>query len=218
MTDLKFAPDETEMERRVEALLFAAAGPLSAAEIARRLPEGADVGGAISSLRARYEGRGVELECVADRWRFRTAADLSFLMTEEREEPRRLSKAALETLAIIAYHQPVTRAEIESVRGVSISRGTLDLLLEMGFVRLRGRRRTPGRPVTYATADRFLEHFGLASLYDLPGAAEMKAAGLLDLSLPTGFEVPDPSRGSADDEDPLDDTDTPEFSQDFVGD
>ena len=218
MTDLKFAPDETEMERRVEALLFAAAGPLSAAEIARRLPKGADVGGAISSLRARYEGRGVELECVADRWRFRTAADLSFLMTEEREEPRRLSKAALETLAIIAYHQPVTRAEIESVRGVSISRGTLDLLLEMGFVRLRGRRRTPGRPVTYATADRFLEHFGLASLYDLPGAAEMKAAGLLDLSLPTGFEVPDPSRGSADDEDPLDDTDTPEFSQDFVGD
>ena len=218
MTDLKFAPDETEMERRVEALLFAAAGPLSAAEIARRLPEGADVGGAISSLRARYEGRGVELECVADRWRFRTAADLSFLMTEEREEPRRLSKAALETLAIIAYHQPATRAEIESVRGVSISRGTLDLLLEMGFVRLRGRRRTPGRPVTYATADRFLEHFGLASLYDLPGAAEMKAAGLLDLSLPTGFEVPDPSRGSADDEDPLDDTDTPEFSQDFVGD
>jgi len=218
VTDLKFAPDETEMERRVEALLFAAAGPLSAAEIARRLPEGADVGGAISSLRARYEGRGVELECVADRWRFRTAADLSFLMTEEREEPRRLSKAALETLAIIAYHQPVTRAEIESVRGVSISRGTLDLLLEMGFVRLRGRRRTPGRPVTYATADRFLEHFGLASLYDLPGAAEMKAAGLLDLSLPTGFEVPDPSRGSADDEDPLDDTDTPEFSQDFVGD
>jgi len=218
MTDLKFAPDETEMERRVEALLFAAAGPLSAAEIARRLPEGADVGGAISGLRARYEGRGVELECVADRWRFRTAADLSFLMTEEREEPRRLSKAALETLAIIAYHQPVTRAEIESVRGVSISRGTLDLLLEMGFVRLRGRRRTPGRPVTYATADRFLEHFGLASLYDLPGAAEMKAAGLLDLSLPTGFEVPDPSRGAADDEDPIDDTDTPEFAQDFVGD
>ena len=218
MSDLKFAPDETEMERRVEALLFAAAGPLSAAEIARRLPEGADVGGAIAGLRARYEGRGVELECVADRWRFRTAPDLAFLMTEEREEPRRLSRAALETLAIIAYHQPVTRAEIESVRGVSISRGTLDLLLEMGFVRLRGRRRTPGRPVTYATADRFLEHFGLASLYDLPGAAEMKAAGLLDLSLPTGFEVPDPSRPGADDEDPLDEGETPEFAQDFVGD
>ena len=215
---LSFAPDETEIQRRVEALLFAAAGPLSAAEIARRLPEGADVGGAIAALRARYEGRGVELECVADRWRFRTAPDLAFLMTEEREEPRRLSKAALETLAIIAYHQPVTRAEIESVRGVSISRGTLDLLLEMGFVRLRGRRRTPGRPVTYATADRFLEHFGLASLHDLPGAAEMKAAGLLDLSLPTGFEVPDPSRTAPDDEDPLDEGETPEFAQDFVGD
>lgn len=219
MSDLKFAPDESEIERRVEALLFAAAGPLSAADIARRLPEGVDVGRAIASLKTRYEGRGVELECVADRWRFRTAADLGFLMTEEREEPRRLSKAALETLAIIAYHQPVTRAEIESVRGVSISKGTLDLLLEMGFVRLRGRRRTPGRPVTYATADRFLEHFGLASLYDLPGAAEMKAAGLLDLSLPVGFEVPDPSRlGGEDEEDPIEDGDTPEFAQDFVGD
>lgn len=218
MTDLRFEPDDGEIERRVEALLFAAAGPLSAADIARRLPEGSDVGRAIAGLRARYEGRGVELECVADRWRFRTAADLSFLMTEEREEPRRLSKAALETLAIIAYHQPVTRAEIESVRGVSISKGTLDLLLEMGFVRLRGRRRTPGRPVTYATADRFLEHFGLASLYDLPGAAEMKAAGLLDLSLPVGFDVPDPSRSDAEEEDPVEDGDAPEFAQDFVGD
>ena len=218
MSDLRFVPDEAEMERRVEALLFAAAAPLSAYEIARRLPQGADVGRAISGLRARYEGRGVELECVADRWRFRTAVDLAFIMTEEREEPRRLSKAALETLAIIAYHQPVTRAEIESVRGVSISRGTLDLLLEMGFVRLRGRRRTPGRPVTYATADRFLEHFGLASIYDLPGVAEMRAAGLLDLSLPVGFEVPDPSRGMNDDEDPIEVDDAPEFAQDFVGD
>jgi segregation and condensation protein B len=219
VSGLTFAPDDGEIERRVEALLFAAAGPLSAADITRRLPEGADVGRAIASLRTRYQGRGVELECVADRWRFRTAADLGFLMTEEREEPRRLSKAALETLAIIAYHQPVTRAEIESVRGVSMSKGTLDLLLEMGFVRLRGRRRTPGRPVTYATADRFLEHFGLASLYDLPGAAEMKAAGLLDLSLPVGFEVPDPSRSGPDEEeDPIEDGDAPEFAQDFVGD
>ncbi len=218
MSGVQFAPDESEIERRVEALLFAAAGPLSAADIARRLPEGADVGRAIAGLRARYESRGVELVCVADRWSFRTAGDLGFLMTEEREEPRRLSRAALETLAIIAYHQPVTRAEIESVRGVSISRGTLDLLLEMGFVRLRGRRRTPGRPVTYATADRFLEHFGLASLYDLPGAAEMKAAGLLDLSLPVGFEVPDPSRSGPEEEDPIEDGDAPEFAQDFVGD
>lgn len=217
MSGIQFAPDDNEIERRVEALLFAAAGPLSAAEIGRRLPEGAEVGRAIAGLRARYEGRGVELVCVADRWSFRTAGDLGFLMTEEREEPRRLSKAALETLAIIAYHQPVTRAEIESVRGVSISKGTLDLLLEMGFVRLRGRRRTPGRPVTYATADRFLEHFGLASLYDLPGASEMKAAGLLDLSLPVGFEVPDPSRSGPDEEDPIEDGDQPEFAQDFVG-
>jgi len=220
VSDLSFQPDEAEIERRVEALLFAAAGPLTAAEIASRLPENCNVARAISGLRARYEGRGVELECVADRWRFRTAPDLAFMMTQEREEPRRLSKAALETLAIIAYHQPVTRAEIESVRGVSISKGTLDLLLEMGFVRLRGRRRTPGRPVTYATTDRFLEHFGLATLYDLPGVQEMKAAGLLDLSLPVGFEVPDPSRASeADDEDgtlPLDD-EAPEFAQDFVG-
>jgi segregation and condensation protein B len=207
-------PDD--LERRIEALLFAAAAPLSVEEIARRLPEGADVGGTLTALIDRYKGRGVELECVAGRWRFRTAPDLSFLMTEEREEPRRLSKAALETLAIIAYHQPVTRAEIESVRGVSISKGTLDLLLEMGFVRLKGRRRTPGRPVTYATADRFMEHFGLASLYDLPGVQEMKAAGLLDLSLPAGFEVPDPSRGDGEEEDPVEDGDTPEFVQDFV--
>ena len=216
---LSFSPDTAEIERRVEALLFAAAAPLSLAEIQRRLPEGVDAGAALEALKARYVGRGVELEIVADRWRFRTAPDLSFMMTEEREEPRRLSKAALETLAIIAYHQPVTRAEIESVRGVSLSRGTLDLLLEMGFVRLRGRRRTPGRPVTYATADRFLEHFGLANLADLPGVAEMKAAGLLDLSMPTGFEVPDPSRMGGDEEDPIepDYEDSPEFSQDFVG-
>lgn len=216
---LSFAPDQAELERRVEALLFAAAGPLSLSEIARRLPEGADARTAVEGLRSRYEGRGVELECVADRWRFRTATDLGFLMTEEREEPRRLSKAALETLAIIAYHQPCTRAEIESVRGVSLSRGTLDLLLELGFVRLRGRRRTPGRPVTYGTADKFLEHFGLANLQDLPGVAEMKAAGLLDLSIPAGFEVPDPNRAADEDEDLLvpGEEDAPEFAQDFVG-
>ena len=174
----------TDAERMVEALLFAAAEPLSAADLARRMPEGADVGRAIAALRQRYQGRGVELECVADRWRFRTAPDLAFLMTEERQEQRRLSKAAMETLAIIAYHQPVTRAEIEAVRGVGLSRGTLDLLLEIGWVRMRGRRRSPGRPVTYGTTDGFLEHFGLSSLADLPGAADMKAAGLLDLNLP----------------------------------
>jgi len=217
---LSFTPSLDDIERRVEALLFAAAGPLSLADIQRRLPEGADAEAAVLALRDRYAGRGVELECVADRWRFRTAPDLAFMMTEEREEPRRLSKAALETLAIIAYHQPCTRAEVESVRGVSLSRGTLDLLLEMGFVRLRGRRRTPGRPVTYGTTDKFLEHFGLAGLHDMPGMQEMKAAGLLDLSLPAGFEVPDPSRAGEAEDDLLsaaDDPDAPEFAQDFVG-
>ncbi len=210
--------DADTTERQVEALLFAAAGPLSVTDLERRLPEGADVAAALTALRARYAERGVQLEQVADRWRFHTAPDLASLMIEEREDPRRLSKAALETLAIIAYHQPVTRAEIESVRGVSLSKGTLDVLLEMGFVRLRGRRRTPGRPVTYGTTDGFLEHFALANLMDLPGIAEMKAAGLLDMSIPAGFDVPDPSHASAD-EDPIEpgDEETPEFHQDFLG-
>jgi segregation and condensation protein B len=203
-------------EREVEALLFAAAGPLSEADLARRLPEGADVTGALAALKSRYEGRGVELVCVADRWRFQTATDLAWLMTEERDEPRRLSKAAQETLAIIAYHQPVTRAEIEAVRGVQASRGTLDVLLEIGLVRMRGRRRTPGRPVTYGTTDAFLEHYGLANLADLPGVAEMKAAGLLSLDLPPDFAVPDPS-GLAPDEDPLEEGEAPEFHTDFMG-
>jgi segregation and condensation protein B len=206
----------SQTEREVEALLFAAAGPLSEADMAKRLPEGADVTGAIAALQTRYEGRGVELVCVSERWRFQTAGDLAWLMTEERDEPRRLSKAAQETLAIIAYHQPVTRAEIEAVRGVQASRGTLDVLLELGLVRMRGRRRTPGRPVTYGTTDAFLEHFGLASLGDLPGVAEMKAAGLLSLDLPPDFAVPDPS-GLAPDEDPLEDGETPEFHTDFLG-
>src|SRR5947209_5952750 len=140
-----------DTEREVEALLFAAAGPLSDADLAKRLPEGADITGAIAALQVRYEGRGVELACVGGRWRFQTAADLAWLMTDEREEPRRLSRAAQETLAIIAYHQPVTRAEIEAVRGVQASRGTLDVLLELGMVRMRGRRRTPGPPVPFGT-------------------------------------------------------------------
>jgi segregation and condensation protein B len=137
-------------------------------------------------------------------------------MTDEREEPRRLSRAAQETLAIVAYHQPVTRAEIEAVRGVQASKGTLDVLLELGLVRMRGRRRTPGRPITYGTTDAFLEHYGLASVGDLPGAAEMRAAGLLSLDLPPDFAVPDPNALAAD-EDSLDDGDTPEFHTDFLG-
>ncbi|RYF94729.1 MAG: SMC-Scp complex subunit ScpB [Caulobacteraceae bacterium] len=208
------------IQRCVEALLFAAAEPLSEADLARRLPEGADVAAAIRVLREQFEGRGVELVEVGGRWRIQTAADLAFLMTEEREEPRRLSKAAQETLAIIAYHQPVTRAEIEAVRGVQASKGTLDVLLELGLVRMRGRRRTPGRPVTYGTTDLFLEHYGLASLGDLPGMTDMKALGLLDMNLPPGFSVPDPSLAAEalEDEEQLDlDVDAPEFIQDYVG-
>lgn len=206
--------DPAETAREIEALLFAAAAPLTEKDLASRLPEGADVAGGLAELAARYEGRGVALAQVAGGWRFQTARDLAWLMTEERDEPRRLSKAAQETLAIIAYHQPVTRAEIESVRGVQASRGTLDVLLELGLVRMRGRRRTPGRPVTYGTTDAFLEHYGLASLADLPGMAEMKAAGLLSLDLPPDFAVPDPNQPVSD-EDPLD-ADAPEFHVDFL--
>ena len=208
------APIDTA--RQVEALLFAAAGPLSEDDLARRLPEGADVAGAMAVLREAYAGRGVEIAPVAGGWRFQTAADLEFLMTEEKTEPRRLSKAALETLAIVAYHQPVTRADIEAVRGVQASKGTLDVLLELGLVRMRGRRRSPGRPITYGTTDAFLEHFGLATIGDLPGAAEMKAAGLLDLQLPPDFAPPDPGR-AVEDEDALEPDDAPDFHQDFLG-
>jgi segregation and condensation protein B len=205
-------------ERCIEALLFAAAEPLSVADLAKRLPEGADIEQGLADLAVRYAGRGIELVQVAGRWRYQTAADLAFLMTEEREEPRRLSKAAQETLAIIAYHQPVTRAEIEAVRGVQASRGTLDVLLELGLVKMRGRRRTPGRPVTFGTTDAFLEHYGLATLADLPGIAEMRAAGLLSLDLPPGFSVPDPmGLRPGEDEDPLDGDEAPEFAQDFLG-
>jgi segregation and condensation protein B len=219
MTGEPLTPDlgaALEAERMVEALLFAAAEPLGLADLARRLPEGADVAAALAALAARYAGRGVGLAEVGGRWRFQTAEDLAFLMSEERQEPRRLSRAAQETLAIVAYHQPVTRAEIEQVRGVQASRGTLDVLLELGFVRPRGRRRTPGRPVVYATTDAFLEHYGLATLADLPGAAEMKAAGLLDLDLPPDFAVPSPG-AAAGGEAPLEDEAPPEFHTDFVG-
>jgi segregation and condensation protein B len=209
------ATDETA--RMVEALLFAAAEPLSVADLADRLPANADVPAALEALALRYRGQGVELAQVGDRWRFQTAPDLAHLMTREREEPRRLSRAAQETLAIIAYHQPVTRAEIEAIRGVQSSAGTLDVLLELDLVRMRGRRRAPGRPVTWGTTDTFLAHYGLASLSDLPGVAEMKAAGLLSLDLPPGFTVPDPSAASPE-EDALETGETPDFHQDFLGD
>jgi segregation and condensation protein B len=174
------APLLPEVERMVEALLFASAAPMKPAELAQRLPHGADAAAALEALRRRYEGRGVNLVRVGQAWAFRTAPDLGYLMRRESEEARRLSRAATETLAIIAYHQPVTRAEIEEIRGVSVSRGTLDLLLELEWIKLGRRRETPGRPVTFVTTRAFLDHFGLESAKDLPGIKELRAAGLLD--------------------------------------
>jgi segregation and condensation protein B len=192
------ATDHAQLMRMVEALLFAAAEPLDIDSIASRLPEGADVGAVIEDLQKLYETRGVHLVRVANKWMFRTADDLAFLMEREAVEQKKLSRAAMETLAIIAYHQPVTRAEIEEVRGVSVSKGTLDVLMETGWVRLRGRKRTPGRPVTYGTTEAFLVHFGLESIGDLPGLDELKAAGLLDGRLPPGFDIPTPSETGGD--------------------
>jgi segregation and condensation protein B len=166
--------------RMVEALLFASAEPLPEAAIAARIPDEADVRGLLLQLQAAYAERGVNLRRFDDRWAFRTAEDLGFLLQREVVQQRKLSRAALETLAIIAYHQPVTRAEIEEIRGVATAKGTLDVLLEAGWVRLRGRRQSPGRPVTFGTTAGFLEHFGLEGIGDLPGLADLKAAGLLD--------------------------------------
>ncbi|MCW5750264.1 MAG: SMC-Scp complex subunit ScpB [Alphaproteobacteria bacterium] len=169
--------------RMAEALLFAAVEPLDEATLQARLPEGADIAAILAALAAHYAERGVHLMRADGRYSFATAPDLGHLLQEHRQVPRKLSRAAVETLAIIAYHQPVTRAEIEEVRGVAISKGTLDVLLEAGWVRMRGRRRTPGRPVTYGTTNEFLVHFGLESLQDLPGIEELKAAGLLDAAV-----------------------------------
>ncbi|MFC7050806.1 SMC-Scp complex subunit ScpB [Emcibacter nanhaiensis] len=172
--------EKPEQIRIVEALLFASDKPLSAIALAECLPEGAHVEELLSELQEQYEKRGVNLVEVAGKWMFRTAPDLAFLLRKEVEEERRLSRAAIETLAIIAYHQPVTRADIEEIRGVSMSKGTLDVLMEANWVRMMGRRRTPGRPQTYGTSDHFLVHFGLETIKDLPGLAELKAAGFLD--------------------------------------
>ncbi|MBB4265827.1 SMC-Scp complex subunit ScpB [Roseospira visakhapatnamensis] len=173
-------PDEFDLLRRLEALLFAAAAPLTETDLKARLPAGADVAGLLRTLSTQYSGRGVTLVRRGGTWAFRTAPDLAEALTLETVEPRKLSRAAVETLAIIAYHQPVTRAEIEEIRGVTVSKGTLDVLLEAGWIRPRGRRQSPGRPLTWGTNDAFLDHFGLESLKDLPGIAEMRAAGLLD--------------------------------------
>ena len=209
--------DESQHLRMLEALLFATTEPLEIAVIEDRMPDGVDLEHLLETLRKDYENRGIHLIRVSGKWCFRTAPDLAFLMERERVEQRRLSRAAIETLAIIAYHQPVTRAEIEEIRGVAVSKGTVDLLLEIGWIRLRGRRKTPGRPVTYGTSEAFLNHFGLEAVQDLPGMDELKAAGLLDGRLPQNFAVPSPQPSSEDEEQSLlDDEDTPEFQQDFL--
>jgi segregation and condensation protein B len=190
--------------RMVEALLFAAEEPLDTKALSTSLPEGADVPALISTLQAIYEKRGVNLCCVSGKYQFRTASDLAFLLRKEQPEQKRLSKAAIETLAIIAYHQPVTRAEIEDIRGVAMSKGTIDILMEIGWVKIRGRKRTPGRPVTYGTSEPFLVQFGLESISHLPGLDELKAAGFLEAIPPSGFDVPNPTDVLGPDEDPYD--------------
>jgi segregation and condensation protein B len=194
--------------RIVEAILFAAAEPITIEKLQEFLPEDTDILGLLTDLQENYANRGVHLVQVAGKWSFRTAEDMSAVLRKETIEQKRLTKAALETLSIVAYHQPVTRAEIEDIRGVAISKGTLDKLLEIGWVRMRGRRKTPGRPVTYGTSDAFLSHFGLNELTDLPGLQELKAAGLLDGNIPPGFDVPVPrvTDELTADEDPLDGT------------
>lgn len=213
--------------RIIEALLFASAEPLDEKTLAERVPEGVEVGPLLEELQAFYRPRGVNLMKFGKAWMFRTAPDLSFLMEREKVETRRLSKAAIETLAIIAYHQPVSRAEIEDIRGVAVSKGTLDLLMELDWVKPRGRRRVPGRPLTYGTSQEFLEHFGLESINALPGLDDLKAAGLLEARLPPGFNVPMPTDVSEEnpdeDLDPVDEEEgeLPDFLDDdgeFVAD
>jgi segregation and condensation protein B len=191
--------------RLLEALLFAASEPLDEKSLAKHLPAGVDVRATLKRLQIEYAPRGVNLVHIGNKWTFRTANDLSWLLTHEAVEPKKLSRAAIETLAIIAYHQPVTRAEIEEIRGVSAAKGTLDVLLETGWIRPRGRRKAPGRPLTYGTTADFLGHFGLEALGDLPGLDDLKGSGLFDGTLPAGFDVPEPSDDPAlrPDEDPL---------------
>jgi segregation and condensation protein B len=200
--------DRDQHLRIIEAMLFAATEPVTAEKMIAFLPQGTDVQTLIDDLQANYANRGVNLLNVAGGYMLRTSPDVSFVLRRETVQQKKLTKAGLETLAIVAYHQPVTRADIEDIRGVAISKGTLDTLLDIGWVRMRGRRKTPGRPVTYGTTDGFLRHFGLNEITDLPGLQELKAAGLLDGNLPPGFDMPLPQMGEglADDEDPLDGT------------
>lgn len=189
--------------RAAEALLFAGGQPMTAAALAEKLGPAVDVAAVLMRLKKDYAGRGVQLVEAGGAWRFQSAPDLAGLFAETREEPRRLPKAAMETLAVIAYHQPVTRAEIEEIRGVSLSRGAMDLLLEMGWIRPRGRRRSPGKPLTFGTTEGFLAHFGLASLDALPGKDDLKGLGLLDPRAADALEIPRPSEDAAADEEPL---------------
>jgi segregation and condensation protein B len=200
------APRATPEDVRIaEAIVFASAEPVEESAIAARLSDGADVGAVMAELQAFYAGRGVNLVRVARRWTFRTAEDLSWLLAREVDDKRKLSRAAIETLAIVAYHQPVTRADIEEIRGVAVSKGALDVLMEAGWVRMRGRRKAPGRPITYGTTTEFLVQFGLDAISDLPGLDELQAAGLFDGKLPPGYGVPQPSDEPTlrADEDPL---------------
>ncbi len=205
-----------EAIRIAEAMVFAAEGPIDESDIAKRIPDGLKIADVMQEVRADYQNRGVNLIRAGKKWTFRTAADLGWLLSRETQQQKKLSRAALETLAIIAYHQPVTRAEIEDIRGVAISKGTLDVLMETGWVRLRGRRKAPGRPVTYGTTDEFLLHFGLEGITDLPGLDELKGAGLFDGRLPPGFGVPTPNDSSelTEDEEPLEEGDLLAFSED----
>jgi segregation and condensation protein B len=214
----KFRPSKTapaeqtaggdEALRLLEAMLFASAEPLDEDALKKRLPAGTDVKKLLEQLAETYADRGVNLVKVAGKWMMRTAPDLGPLLAKETGEPKKLSRAAIETLAIVAYHQPVTRAEIEEIRGVTISKGTLDLLIEAGWVRLRGRRKAPGRPVTYGTTEDFLVHFGFEAIDDLPGLEELKGAGFLEGRLPSGFSVPMPNDDVAlrEDEEPLEES------------
>src|SRR3954466_15245066 len=204
-------PGLDEAMRVAEALLFAATEPLKSDDLAARLPASIDIDAVLEGVASLYAGRGINLVRVAGGWAFRTAPDLAYVLAGAAPEPQKLSRAAMETLAIVAYHQPTTRAEIEEIRGVSVSKGTLDTLIETGWVRLRGRRRSPGRPVTYGTSPAFLAHFGLDAIGDLPGLDETKGAGFLEGRIPPGLLMPSPSDDTTlrDDEEPLGDEEPP---------
>ncbi len=203
-----------EVVRMAEALLFASGEPVSEKLLTSRLPEGTDISAVLGQLRAEYALRGINLVRVADAWAFRTAADLSFLLSREQVQQKKLSRAALEVLAVMAYHQPVTRAELEDIRGVETAKGTIDLLMETGWIKIRGRRKTPGRPVTYGTTTEFLDHFGLEDVRDLPGVEELRGTGMLSSRMPSNFAMPDiPANLDelTEDEDPLTDIDLEEL-------